>query len=81
MFSKSFIAFVFLFTLTSSVNVQAAPSPALDMRGNLVRNDVELSSNCSHSGHVNITKNIGTSTPVVADAKETPSPLITHSNR
>jgi hypothetical protein len=72
MFSKSFIAFVFLLTLTSSVNVQAAAiSPALSIRGNLMRNDLQRPSNGNHCGDVN----------VVADTNGTSSALVTNLNR
>ena len=48
MFSKSLIVSVFLLTLTSSVNVQAAPAPALGIRGNLGRDDIQPPSNRNH---------------------------------
>jgi hypothetical protein len=80
MFSKSLIVSVFLLTLTSSVNVQAAPAPALGIRGNLGRDDIQPPSNRNPCGHANITKDIGTPTPVVAGANGTSS-LITRLNR
>jgi hypothetical protein len=76
MFSKSLIVSVFLLTLTSSVDVQAAPAPALGIRCNLVRNDVQHPSNHNPCGDVSITKNIGTSTRAAAHANVTLSPLI-----
>jgi hypothetical protein len=75
MFSKSLIVSVFLLILTSSVDVQAAPAPALGIRCNLVRNDVQHPSNHNPCGDVSITNNIGTSTRAAADPNVTPSPL------
>ncbi|KAI0251236.1 hypothetical protein BJV78DRAFT_1213598 [Lactifluus subvellereus] len=80
MLSKSFIASVFLLTLTSSVNAHAAISPALGVKGNPVRNDVQRPSNGKPCGNVNIAQNIDTSTPVVADANGTFSASITNFN-
>jgi len=80
MFSKSFIASVFLLTLTSSVNAHAAIAPALGVKGNPVRNDVQRPSGGNPCGNVDIAKNIDTSTPVVADAAGKVSASITNFN-
>jgi hypothetical protein len=78
MFSKSFIAFVFLLTLTSSVNAHAIISPALGIQGKPMRNDVQRPSNGNPCGNVDIAEHINTSTAVVADENGTFSPSITN---
>jgi hypothetical protein len=80
MFSKSFIASIFLLALTTSVNAHAAIAPALGVKGNPVRGDVQRPSANSPCGNVNIAKNIDTSTSVAADANGSFSPSITNFN-
>jgi hypothetical protein len=80
MFSKSLIAFLFLFTLTSSVNAHAAIAPALGVKGDPTRNDVQRPSGGNPCGNVDIAKTIDNSTPVQADANGNFSPSITNFN-
>ncbi|KAI0302435.1 hypothetical protein B0F90DRAFT_1816628 [Multifurca ochricompacta] len=77
MISKTLTAFVFFLTLTSSsVNAHAGVSPALGVKGNLARGNVERPSNADPCGKVDIAQTIGTSTPVVAAADGTFSPSV-----
>ena len=71
MFPKSFIAPLFLFALTSSVNAHAAISPALGVKGTPSRNDVQRPSTNKPCGNVDIGKTLDSSTAVPADASGT----------
>jgi hypothetical protein len=80
MVSKSFISYTFLLCLTTSVNAHAAIAPALGVKGDPTRNDVQRPSSGSPCGNVNITQTLDTSTPVPAFANGTFSPSITDFN-
>jgi len=80
MFSKSLIAPLFLLALTSSVNAHAAIAPALGVKGNPVRGDVQRPSAAAPCGTVNIAQTIDTSTAVQANANGSFSPSITDFN-
>jgi hypothetical protein len=80
MFSKSFIAPLFLLALSSSVNAHAAIAPALGVKGNPVRGDVQRPSATAPCGTINIAQNIDTSTAVQANANGSFSPSITNFN-
>jgi hypothetical protein len=80
MFSKSFIATIFLLALTSSVNAHAAVSPPLGVKGDPKRTDVQQPSKADPCGNVNIAQNIDTSTPTDAFANGTFSASITDFN-
>ena len=69
MFSKSFIAPIFLLALTSSVNAHAAIAPALGVKGNTTRSDVQRPSQAKPCGNINIAQNLDNSTAVNANAK------------
>jgi hypothetical protein len=69
MFSKSFIASVFFLALMSSVNAHAVVAPALGVRGNPARSDVQRPSPAKPCGNINIAQNFDTSTAVKANAK------------
>jgi hypothetical protein len=71
MFSKSIIAPIFLLALTSSVNAHALIAPALGVKGDGTRNDVQRPSDANRCGNVNIVQNLDTSTPVQAKADGT----------
>ena len=68
MFSKSFIAPLFLLALTSSVNAHAGVTPALGVKGNLSRKDVQRPSKDKPCGNVDIAKTLDTSTAIPANA-------------
>ncbi|KAI0002115.1 hypothetical protein BJV74DRAFT_722801, partial [Russula compacta] len=76
MFSKSFIAPIFLLALTSSVNAHAAVTPALGVQGTPQRSDVQRPSADKPCGNVNIAQNLDSSTAVPASANGTFSPSI-----
>ncbi|KAH9994225.1 hypothetical protein BJV77DRAFT_1182556 [Russula vinacea] len=69
MFFKSFIAPIFLLALTSSVNAHAAIAPALGVKGNPARSDVQRPSQAKPCGNINIAQNLGNSTAVNVNAK------------
>jgi hypothetical protein len=68
MFSKSFIAPLFLLALTSSVNAHAGVTPALGVKGTLTRNDVQRPSTANPCGKVNIDQTLDSSTAIPANA-------------
>jgi hypothetical protein len=80
MFSKSLVASIFLIASISSANAHAGVSPALGVKGQLTRNDVQRPSANSPCGNVNIPQNIDSSTPIQADATGNFSPNITDFN-
>jgi len=80
MLSKSFIAYAFLLCFTTSVNAHAIVNPALGVKGNATRNDVQRPSAAKPCGNANIAQSLDTSTPVPADANGTFSPTITDFN-
>jgi hypothetical protein len=80
MFSKSFIAPIFLLALTSSVNAHAGITPALGVKGDFTRNDVQRPSSAQPCGNINIAQNLDTSTAVKADANGNFLPSITNFN-
>jgi len=59
MFSKSFVAPIFLLALTSSVNAQCSITPSLG-----ASNDVQQPSEAAPCGTINIAQNLGSSTPL-----------------
>jgi hypothetical protein len=71
MFSKSFIAPLFLLGLASSVHAHAGVTPALGVQGTLTRNDVQRPSQNKPCGNADIAKTLDSSTAVPADAKGT----------
>jgi len=71
MFSKSFIAPLFLFALTSSVHAHAGVTPALGVKGTLSRNDVQRPSTDKPCGNADIAKTLDSSTAVPANADGT----------
>jgi phage gp45-like len=80
MFSKSFIVPIFLLALTSTVDAHALITPALGVKGNGARSDVQRPSGASLCGNVNILQNLDTSTPIQAAADGTFLPSITDFN-
>ena len=68
MFSKSFIAPLFLLALTSSVHAHAGVTPALGVQGTLTRNDVQRPSTANPCGKVNIDQTLDSSTAIPANA-------------
>ena len=64
MFSKSFIAPIFFLALTSSINVHAVVAPALGVKGNPARSDVQRPSQAKPCGNIDIAQNLDTSTAV-----------------
>jgi len=80
MLSKSFLPFIFLVASISSVNAHAGVTPALGVKGQMTRNDVQRPSTNSPCGNVNIAQNIDSSTTVQADEKGNFSPTITDFN-
>ena len=80
MLSKSFIAIVFLLASISSANAHAGVSPALGVKGQMTRNDVQRPSTGSPCGNVNIAQNLDSSTAVPADENGNFSPNITDFN-
>lgn len=80
MLSKSFIASIFLIASISSVDAHAGVNPALGVKGQLTRNDVQRPSANSPCGNVNIPQNLDTSTAIQADASGSFSPTITDFN-
>jgi hypothetical protein len=71
MFSKTFIAPLFLLALTSSVNAHAAVAPALGVKGTPSRSDVQRPSTGKPCGNVDIAQNLDSSTAVPAGANGT----------
>jgi hypothetical protein len=80
MFSKSFIAPLFLIALTSSVNAHAGVTPALGVQGTLSRNDVQRPSTDKPCGNTDIAKTLDSSTAVPANADGTFSAAVTNFN-
>ena len=80
MLSNSFIAFIFLVASISSVNAHAGLNPAIGIKGDIVRNDVQRPSPNSPCGNVNIAQNLDNSTAVPADADGNFSPTIVDFN-
>ncbi|KAN0125542.1 hypothetical protein V8E52_000749, partial [Russula decolorans] len=80
MLSKSFIASIFLIASISSVDAHAGVSPALGVKGQLARSDVQRPSANSPCGNTNIPQNLDTSTAIQADANGNFSPTITDFN-
>ncbi len=80
MLSKSFIALIFFLTSISSVNAHAGVTPALGVKGQFTRNDVQRPSAKSPCGNINISQNLDASTTVQADANGNFSPSITDFN-
>lgn len=80
MLSKSFIASIFLIASISSVNAHAGVSPALGVKGQLARSDVQRPSANSPCGTVDVAQNLDSSTAVQADATGNFSPSITDFN-
>ena len=68
MFSKSFIALIFLLALTSSANAHAAIAPALGVEGPPTLNDVQKPTTDAPCGNINIADTLDTSTPVVTSS-------------
>ena len=69
MFSKSFIAPILLLALTSSVNAHSAIAPALGVKGNPARSDVQRPSQAKPCGNINIAQNLDNSTAVNVNTK------------
>ena len=74
MFSKSFIAPIFLLALTSSANahaviLDAVVAPALGVNGSPALSDVQRPSQANPCGNINIAQNLDNSTAVNANAK------------
>jgi hypothetical protein len=80
MFSKSLIAPLFLLALTSSVNAHAAVAPALGVKGNPARSDVQRPSQAKPCGNIDIAQNLDTSTAVNANANGSFAASITDFN-
>ena len=80
MFSKSIIAPLFLLALTSSVNAHAAVAPALGVKGNPARSDVQRPSQAKPCGNIDIAQNLDTSTAVNANANGSFAASITDFN-
>jgi hypothetical protein len=80
MFSKSLIAPIFLLALTSSVNAHAGVSPALGVKGNLARSDVQRPSQAKPCGNIDIAQNLDTSTAVNANGNGSFAASITDFN-
>lgn len=68
MFFKSFIALIFTFTLTASVNAHGFIAPALGVNGPPTVDDVQKPSSSSPCGNVDISDNLDTSTVAAATA-------------
>lgn len=68
MLSKSFIALISVFALTTSVNAHAAIAPALGVKGAPTLSDVQEPSSSSPCGNVDISDNLDTSTVAAAAA-------------
>ncbi|KAH9986117.1 hypothetical protein BJV77DRAFT_1082340 [Russula vinacea] len=77
MISKSFVALIFLFAFTSSVNAQVCMEPALGVSGTPTAQDVRKPTDALPCGGVNIAQNLESSTPIQADkdGKFSPSSL------
>jgi hypothetical protein len=67
MFSKSFIALISVFALTTSVNAHAAVAPLLGVNGPPTLNDVQKPTASSPCGNVDISDNLSTSTAAAAN--------------
>jgi hypothetical protein len=80
MFSKSLIASIFLLASISSANAHAGVNPALGVKGQMVRSDVQRPSANTPCGTVNVAQNLDSSTAVQADASGNFSPSITDFN-
>ena len=68
MFSKSFIAAIFLLALTSSVNAEIVITPALGVKGKPERSDAQRPSQAKPCGNINIAQKLDTSIAVKANA-------------
>ena len=68
MFSKTFFASITIVALSLQVHGHAGITPALGVKGQLARNDVQRPSDGKPCGNVNIAQVLDTSTPVNADA-------------
>ena len=80
MVSKSFVAYAFLLCFTASVNAHAAIAPALGVKGNPARSDVQNPSSGSPCGKINIAQTLDTSTAAPASADGSFSASITDFN-
>ena len=80
MISKSFIAYTFLLCFTTSVNAHCLITPALGVKGNGARSDVQRPSTADPCGNVNIAQTLDTSTAVPANANGSFSPSATDFN-
>ena len=76
MISKSFVALIFLFAFTSSVNAQVCMEPALGVSGTPTAQDVRKPTDALPCGGVNIAQNLESSTPIQADKDGKFSPSI-----
>jgi hypothetical protein len=68
MLSKVLLTFTFVVALSLQVQGHALITPALGVKGNGVRNDVQRPSGNSPCGNVDIAKNLDTTTPAIAGA-------------
>jgi hypothetical protein len=80
MVSNSFIAFIFLLCFTTSVDAHAAIDPALGVKGNASRSDVQRPSTASPCGSINIAQTLDTSTALPVSSNGSISPTITDFN-
>jgi hypothetical protein len=74
--AESFSALIFLLTLASSVNAQAAVFPALGVKGSPTSRDVQHLSIPNPCGDVDIALNIDNSTALLADQSGYFSPSV-----
>jgi len=68
MFAKIWVSSVLVLALCLQVTAHAGVAPALGVQGNLTRGDVQRPTAAKPCGNVNIASNIGSSTPIIADA-------------
>jgi len=80
MFFKALPASVFALVLSAQVSAHAIISPALGVKANPVRNDVQRLSSASPCGNVNIAQTIDTSTPVTASTNGSFAANVTNFN-
>jgi hypothetical protein len=80
MFSKSFIAPLIFLVLTSSVNAHCGVTPALGVKGNMKRSDVQRPSNAKPCGNINIAQTLDSSTATPVNANGTFSVAATNFN-
>jgi hypothetical protein len=76
MISKSFVALIFLFAVTSSVNAQVCMEDALGVSGTPTSQDVQNPTDAAPCGSVNIAQNLESATPIQADKDGKFSPSI-----